>query len=259
MNKQQLTAHLKQSAANVDEILKAAELPLNLQVYSPEQVTMLESIVQLVDEKKAKTFKEAGGLYRKIQSGVQLQQIAQRYSMDERIPEFLSALKLKPDNLTEAQFEQFRKVCEQVQQGMEPSIVAQGVLNEAKAKPSPASGAMAKTDGRSEGDTDLVVAAKNEITAPASRFNESTPGDVREAISQFPREDAQAVVLKSPGIIADAIEVAHDTTEQGLTNFVQQEWFDEYRKGVSDPAFGSQVREMLAQGKSQKTSEGSST
>ena len=189
----------------------------------------------------------------------QLQQIANRYLVSERIVEILAALRFKPDNLSELQFEQFHKVCEQVQQGMDPAMVAQAVLNEPKAKPAPAPGAVAKTDARSEGETDLVVAAQTAVTAPANPFDESIPGDVRETISQFPREDAQTVVLKSPGIISDAIEVAHETTEQGLTSFVQQEWFDEYRKGVSDPAFGDKVRELLAQGKSRKTSEGSST
>jgi hypothetical protein len=196
----------------------------------------------------------------------QLNEIASRYSMGDRVQEFMKALALKSDSLTTEQFEQFRQVCEQVQKGMELAMVAQGVLNKPSAKPAatkpfPGSVQNAATTAKGQGDEQagLVVAPKVELTAPVSQFTESIPGDVREAISRFPREDAQAVVLKSPSIIADAIEDAHDATEQGLTKFVKEEWFDEYRQGVTNPDFAKQVREMLAQGKSHKKSEGSST
>ena len=259
MNKSELAGHINQPIEKIDGILKDVGMPTDLENYSPEQIESLSAIAKFVETKQAKNFKEAGGLYRKMQDEAQLEQIANRYLVGERIVEILAALRFKPINLSELQFEQFRKVCEQVQQGIDPAIVAPAVLNEAKAKPASAPGATSKTAARSEGETDLVVAAQAGVTAPANPFDESIPGDVRETISQFPREDAQTVVLKSPGIISDAIEVAHETTEQGLTSFVQQEWFDEYRKGVSDPAFGDKVRELLAQGKSRKTSEGSST
>jgi hypothetical protein len=73
----------------------------------------------------------------------QLQEIAARYSMGDRISEITSALKLKPEGITTEQFEQFREVCEQVQQGMALPMVAQGVLNKAKAKPSASGGGTA--------------------------------------------------------------------------------------------------------------------
>jgi hypothetical protein len=66
----------------------------------------------------------------------QLKEIAARYVMRDRIPEISSALKLKPESMTNEQFEQFREACEQVQQGIDLEIVAQGVLNKASAKPS---------------------------------------------------------------------------------------------------------------------------
>jgi hypothetical protein len=87
----------------------------------------------------------------------QLKDIALRYSMGDRIPEVVVALKLKPEIMTPEQFEQFRDVCDQVQQGLELPMVAQGVLNKAKAakakttgpersqQPEPA-GAIAKSD-----------------------------------------------------------------------------------------------------------------
>jgi uncharacterized protein YoaH (UPF0181 family) len=235
--------------------------------------TSLEEAAQIVtaeakSKATAKDTRQPSQTLTVAESERQLKEIAVRHAIpDERIPEILAAMKLKLERLTDPQIELFRDVCQMLNSGMSLDIASQSVATKAKAelstKPSekkvPDATAINKADAQGEKDVGLVVAAKNEITAPVSQFNESIPGDVREAISQFPREDAQAVVLKSPSIIADAIEVAHDTTEQGLTNFVQQEWFDEYRKGVSDPAFGPQVREILAQGKSQKTSEGSST
>jgi hypothetical protein len=196
----------------------------------------------------------------------QLREIGLRHRIsDERIPEILAAMKLKLEVLTDEQVERFRDVCKLLESGVALNMACQStgknIPSEAKAKSvaksASASTAISKAEG--QGDAELVVAAKNDIAAPASQFSESIPQDMREAIAQFPREDAQAVVLKSPGIISDAIEVAHETTEEGLTNFVQQEWYDEYSKGVRDPDFGRQVREMLAQGKSQRNSEDSST
>jgi hypothetical protein len=65
MNKTDLTAHLKQGADSIDKILEAAQLPLDLQEYSPEQIKVTEEITQLVSSKQAKTYKDAGVLYRK--------------------------------------------------------------------------------------------------------------------------------------------------------------------------------------------------
>ena len=66
----------------------------------------------------------------------ELREIAARYSMSDRIQEFMADLQFDPKSMTNEQFEQFRQVCEQVQQGIALPMVVQGVLNQAKAKPS---------------------------------------------------------------------------------------------------------------------------
>jgi hypothetical protein len=134
MNKSELANRINQPAEKINAILKDAGLPTDVEQYSPEQIESLEVIAKMVETKQAKNFKDARELYRKIQNEAQLKEIAARYSMGDRIQKFMTALQFKPESLTTDQFEQFRIVCEQVKQGMELSIVAQEVLNQAKAQ-----------------------------------------------------------------------------------------------------------------------------
>jgi hypothetical protein len=138
MNKSELANRINQPTEKIDAILKDAGLPTDVEQYSPEQIGSLEAIAKMVETKQAKNFKDAGGLYRKIQNEAQLKEIAARYVMGDRIPELTSALKLKPESMTVEQFEQFRMVCEQVQQGMDLGMVANAQLEKGKAlKPQP--------------------------------------------------------------------------------------------------------------------------
>jgi hypothetical protein len=258
MNKQDLSAQTKVPGNNIDEILAALSIPKDLPDYTDEHVKFIQSIQDIHKNEGCKSWAEAVDIYRKPLNEAQLNEIALRHSMSDRIPEIITALKLKTENISTEQFEQFKKACEQLQQGMELPIVAQGLLDKAKPvppRPFPGSAqeAVAKTNGKPK-DTELVVAPKGNVTVQSGEFAETIPDDVRETIAQFPRDDAQEVVLKSPGIIADAIDDVHDATEEGLTQFVKDEWFDEYRKGVTDPDFAKQVREALALGKSQRDS-----
>jgi hypothetical protein len=138
MHKSEIANRINQPTEKIDAILKDAGLPVDVEHYSPEQIESLEAIAKMVETKQAKNFKDAGGLHRKIQNEAQLKEIADRYSMGDRIPELISALKLKPESVTDEQFEQFREVCEQVQRGMDLGMVANAQLEKgktAKAKP----------------------------------------------------------------------------------------------------------------------------
>lgn len=163
MNKQQIATHIKQTVSTTDEILSALGLPLDLPDYDAEQVKSIEEILKLIDGKKAKTYKEAVGIYRKPINEAQLKEIADRHSMSDRIPEITSALKLKIETITDEQFEQFRIVCEQVQKGMDLGMVANAQLEKgkaAKAKPQPETGnASASTE---DNIIASVVASSNE-------------------------------------------------------------------------------------------------
>ena len=133
MNKQELPSHLKQAIESIDDILKAAGLPLDLADYSPEQVHQLEELVNLMESKQAKTYKEAGVLHRNAQNFHQLKEIALRHEVaDERIPDILKVMKLKVESLAEPQFELFRQVCQAMQSGMEMTLAAQMTLDKAK-------------------------------------------------------------------------------------------------------------------------------
>jgi hypothetical protein len=163
MNKSEIANRINQPTEKIDAILKDAGLPVDVEHYSPEQIESLEAIAKMVETKQAKNFKDAGGLHRKIQNEAQLNEIALRHSLSDRIPEITSALKLKPESITDEQFEQFRIVCEQAQQGMDLGMVANAQLDKgkaAKAKPQSETGnASASTE---DNIIASVVAASNE-------------------------------------------------------------------------------------------------
>jgi hypothetical protein len=133
MKRQELITHLQQSSENFADILKAAELPPELQEFNPEQVKGIEAIAQLVATKQVKTFKEAGELYRKSLHEVQLNEAVVNHKIaPEQILDILKALKFKVETLTDAQVEQFTEVCKQIQSGIELTLAAQTTLEKAK-------------------------------------------------------------------------------------------------------------------------------
>jgi hypothetical protein len=180
-------------------------LPVDVEHYSSEQIESLEAIAKMVETKQAKNFKDAGGLYRKIQNEAQLKEIADRYSLGDRIPEITSALKLKPETITDEQFEQFREVCEQVQRGMELPMAAQGVMNKAKAKPQPETGnASASTE---DNIIASVAAASNESAIAKKRAH---PGLAVQdnAPSWRPSRDVKAIQLAESEMKEAAKDIA---------------------------------------------------
>ncbi|HEY9828198.1 MAG TPA: hypothetical protein V6D19_22395 [Stenomitos sp.] len=132
MNRQDLTTLLKQSSQTLADLLKAAELPQDLQDFNPEQVQLLEAIAQLVAQKKAKSFKEAVDIHHKSIREAQIQEVAARHEIaPERMPEILNALNFKLETITDTQVETFTQVCAQLQSGI---ALADAVPKPAKKK-----------------------------------------------------------------------------------------------------------------------------
>jgi hypothetical protein len=247
MNKLEIANRINQPTEKIDAILKDAGLPTDVEQYSPEQIESLEAIAKMVETKQAKNFKDAGGLYRKIQNEAQLNEIAARYSMSDRISELSSALKLKPESMTTEQFEQFREVCEQVQQGIDLGIVAQGVLNKAKAQPSvPVDGtALAQRQDSTPATTrpmpELVKqnAAKIEY-APLDGEAADLWGKVADIGASV---DAQTLANSPFDGIREASKRIQAEAD-GLKQHGAQIYFEKFGKAFNDPALLKRVAEQ---------------
>jgi hypothetical protein len=201
----------------------------------------------MVETRQAKNFKDAGGLYRKIQNEAQLKEIAARYSMSDRIPELTSALKLKPESMTAEQFEQFRVVCEQVQQGMDLGIVAQGVLNKTKAKPSipgPERGGAALTQRK---ESTLTTDRPFPAIVEQSQEIDGIPldGDAAAAWSNLSKAGAAVEADKLATAPFDGmIETAERIREQAanLKQRGSNQFLQDFNEAFNDPALIERVK-----------------
>jgi hypothetical protein len=247
MNKSEIASRINQPTEKIDAILKDAGLPTDVEQYSPEQAETLEAIAKMVETRQAKNFKDAGGLYRKIQNEAQLKEIAARYSMSDRTPELTSALKLKPESMTTEQFEQFRVVCEQVQQGMDLGIVAQGVLNKAKAQPSvPVDGAALAQRKESKLTTDRPMP---ELVEQSAAKIEHTPlkgeaSDLWGKIADIGASVDAETLATSP---FDGIKKASERIRaeaNALEQHGEQIYFEKFGKAFNDPALLKKVAEQ---------------
>jgi hypothetical protein len=249
MNKSEIANRIDQPTEKIDAILKDAGLPTDVEQYSPEQIESLAALAKMVETKQAKTFKDAGGLYRKIQNEAQLKEIAARYSMGDRISEITSALKLKPESITTEQFEQFRVVCEQVKQGMDLGMVAPGVLNKAKAKPS--------VPGPERDGTALAQRQESTLTTdrpfPAiveqSQEIEYIPmdGDAAAAWGSLSKAGAAVEADKLATAPFDGmIETAERIREQAakLKQLGSNRFLQDFNEAFNDPALIERVKEQ---------------
>ena len=229
MNHQELVAHTKLSATKVNDILTAAQLSLDSQDYTPEQVKVVEEIISLVETKQAKTYKEAGELYRKPHHEHQLQEIALRYSQTERIPEITAALKLKLGSISEDQFKMFQSVCEQVQQGMDLGMVAQAALEQAKAAKSKKAPAQPEFAPPPEPASAIAVAqagtmanVPEQYRASAAKAADNLAQIATQGLTERTMDAAEASVVKGWEVIPKAIAAQ---VESDMLDHVQSPQF----------------------------------
>jgi hypothetical protein len=212
MNKSELITHLKQGDDIINKILDAAQLPLDLPDYSPEQVQVIEAIAQLVSSKQSKSYQEAGEVYRKPIREGQLKEITVRCAIpDERIAEILAAMKLKLETLTDPQIERFGKVCVMVQSGMDLTLAAQAVLGEAKAaktkKPMPEF--VAQTADEEAGGGAIALATPTSIAAlEVSEADQATLRDMAEALAPEAVPDLAKEMAVAAGEVSGGLKQA---------------------------------------------------
>jgi hypothetical protein len=213
-------------------------------------VAIDEAIVQTLENAKEKPDAEyvpTSAIQQKPINEAQLKEIAARYSMGDRISEINSALKLKPEGITTEQFEQFREVCEQVQQGMALPMVAQGVLNKAKATPSASGGGTALAPRKdSTLTTDRPFPA---IVEQGAVKIEHAPLDGEAAalwgkVADIGASTDAQTLANSP---FDGIREASDRIRaeaNGLKQHGAQIYFEKFGKAFNDPALLKKVAEQ---------------
>jgi hypothetical protein len=247
MNKQDLSAQTKVPVNSIDSIFSAMGLPKDLPDYTDEHVNLIQVVRDLHKNEGCKSWAEAVGLYRKPINEAQLKEIAARYSMSDRTPEITSALKLKLESMTAEQFEQFRVVCEQVQQGMDLGIVAQGVLNKAKAQPSvPVDGAALAQRKESKLTTDRPMP---ELVEQSAAKIEHTPlkgeaSDLWGKIADIGAAVDAETLATSP---FDGIKKASERIRaeaNALEQHGEQIYFEKFGKAFNDPALLKKVAEQ---------------
>jgi hypothetical protein len=244
MNKSELITHLKQGDDIINKILDAAQLPLDLPDYSPEQVQVIEAIAQLVSSKQSKSYQEAGEVYRKPIREGQLKEITVRCAIpDERIAEILAAMNLKLETLTDPHIERFGKVCAMVQSGMDLTLSAQAVLGEAKAaktkKPMPE---FVDQKADAEGGAIVLASSKALVNLNVSEEDQATLRDVADAAAK-----AAVTVDISDKAAELAVEVV-DQIDGVMRQMIVEAIFDENSAVKPDPdRAAARVREIRAQ------------
>jgi hypothetical protein len=185
MNKSELITHLKQGDDIINKILEAAQLPLDLPDYSPEQVQVIEAIAQLVSSKQAKSYQEAGEIYRKPIREGQLNEVAGRHQIaPERIPEILAALKFKPETLTDAQLEQFAEVCAKLQTGIDLAAAVPAKATRGRKAAALPEFVTQTADEEAEGGAIALASSKALVNLDVSDEDQATLRDVAGVLGQ---------------------------------------------------------------------------
>jgi hypothetical protein len=210
-------------------------------------VAIDEAIQQTLENAKEKPDAEyvpTSAIQQKPINEAQLNEIAARYSMGDRISEITSALKLKPEGITTEQFEQFREVCEQVQQGMALPMVAQGVLNKAKAKPSESGGGTALAQRK---ESTLTTDRPFPAIVEQSQEIDGIPmdGDAAAAWSNLSKAGAAVEADKLATAPFDGmIETAERIREQAanLKQRGSNQFLQDFNEAFNDPALIERVK-----------------
>jgi hypothetical protein len=194
------------------------EKPSEIQIIGFEKVcklmkggTPLEKAAQAVaDEAKFKATAKDNSVHAPkmtvAEREAQLKEVAVRCAIpDERIPEILAEMKLKLETLSDPQIDLFGKVCAMVQTGMDLTLAAQAVLDEAKAK------ATAKDNpeaAQAVAGGDMLPSKSTAITPTSKR---SMPGLVVQStpMNEEQRKGIDAMVSGlAPHAVPNLIEVA---------------------------------------------------
>jgi hypothetical protein len=239
MNKNDLSTQTKLNVEKIDEILKAALLPLDLEDYTPEQVSVVQELINLVESKQAKTYKEASEIYRKPIREIQLEEIAYRHTIaHDRIPEILAGMKLKPETLTDEDLTHFESVCQQLQNGIDFHMAVQ-----AAAPPKQGKGKKAQTM------PELLVQPEGAIAvaspAALAEIPEELQGVVEGAGGNMSSLVLDSLKDRSLQAVNETIETGLSVLPQAFANKVQQDMLAAVQSKEFTDDICARVKKML--------------
>ncbi|HEY9825809.1 MAG TPA: hypothetical protein V6D19_10200, partial [Stenomitos sp.] len=174
--------------------------------------------------------------------------IALRYKItEEQIPNIVKSMQLNPeDSPSETQLKGFEEICKLLETGMELGLATQTVKNTIREE-------KAKKQASEIVPNDQALATQDPAAihqATLVQFDESVPGDLKEAINQPLDQDAAATVEGLPESIAESVEEVKTPFQVGLDAYVKNRWTEGVTKGLQDPKTLQAISEAL-QGKRQ--------
>jgi hypothetical protein len=242
MNRNDLISQTQLNIKTLNEVLEGLGISKDLEDFTDEHLKLVQTIQEIRKDEKVQSWSEAIAIYRKPIREGQLNEVAGHHQIaPERIPEILTALKLKPETLTDVQLEQFGEVCAKLQTGVDLAAVVPAKATRGK-KAAAVPEFVPQTADEDAGGGAIALATPTSITAlEVSEADQATLRDVAEA----------AAKAASTADISDkAAEIAVEVVDQidgVMRQMIIESIFGETSQAKPDPErAAARVREIRA-------------
>jgi hypothetical protein len=210
MNRNDLISQSQLNIKTLNEVLEGLGISKDLEDFTDEHLKLVQTIQEIRKDEKVQSWSEAIAIYRKPIREGQLNEAAARHQMaPERIEEILSALKLKPETLTDAQLEQFSEVCAKLQTGVE--LAAAVPVKATRGKKAVAMPELVSQSANEDIEVGAIaIATPTSITAlEVSEADQATLRDMAEALAPEAVPDlAKEMVMAAGEVSGDLKQVA---------------------------------------------------
>jgi hypothetical protein len=216
MNRNDLISQTQLNIKTLNEVLEGLGISKDLEDFTDEYLKLVQTIQEIRKDEKVQSWSEAIAVYRKPIREGQLTEAAARHQIaPERIPEILSALKLKPETLTDAQLEQFAEVCAKLQTGVELAAAVPAKATRGK-KAAAVPEFVPQSADEDAGGGAIAIATPTSITAlEVSEADQATLRDMAEALAP------EAVPNLAKEMVQAAGEVSGDLKQVAKQIFME--------------------------------------
>lgn len=216
MNRNDLISQSQLNIKTLIEVLDGLGISKDLEDFTDEHLMLVQTIQEIRKDEKVQSWSEAIAIYRKPIREGQLTEAAARHQIaPERIPEILTALKLKPETLTDAQLEQFAQVCAKLQTGIDLSEAVPAKATRGK-KAAAVPEFVPQTADEEAGDGAITIATPTSIaTLEVSEADQATLRDMAEALAP------EAVPDLADEMVQAAVEVSGDLKQVAKQIFLE--------------------------------------
>jgi hypothetical protein len=249
MNRNDLISQTQLNIKTLNEVLEGLGISKDLEDFTDEYLKLVQTIQEIRKDEKVQSWSEAIAVYRKPIREGQLTEAAARHQIaPERIPEILSALKLKPETLTDAQLEQFAEVCAKLQTGVELAAAVPAKATRGK-KAAAVPEFVPQSADEDAGGGAMLTLHESALATPSSitalEVSETDQATLRDVA------DAAAKAAVTVDISDKAAELAVDVVDQidgVLRQMIVESIFGENSQVKPDPErAAARVREIRAQ------------